>query len=217
MSISSALNNAASGLAASARLADTISNNVANAMTTGFGRRTTELSSLSLGGYGSGARVGATTRAENPYPDRRAARHGRGARRDRHAVGRLRADDGGDGRAGRRRTRSRRSRPALETTLMSATASPQSTAKLDRGGRARRRALADAINRVAEENVRLRTEADAEIARQVDAVNDALHAIDDINRKIATLVPKGVDVTGLQDERQPDHRRHRRRSSRSGR
>ena len=39
MSITSALNNAASGLAASARLADTISNNVANAMTDGFGRR----------------------------------------------------------------------------------------------------------------------------------------------------------------------------------
>ena len=65
MGISSALNNAASGLAASARLADTISNNVANAMTEGFGRRTTEITSLSLGGYGSGARVGGTTRAES--------------------------------------------------------------------------------------------------------------------------------------------------------
>ena len=67
MSITNALNNAASGLAASARLADTISNNVANAMTDGFGRRTTEISSLSLGGYGSGARIGVTTRAESPY------------------------------------------------------------------------------------------------------------------------------------------------------
>ena len=49
--------------------------------------------------------------------------------------------------------------------------------------------------------MRLRTEADAEIARQVGQVNDALAAIDDINKKIATLAPKGVDVTGLQDER----------------
>ena len=39
MSISNTLNNAASGLAASARLADTISNNVANAMTPGIGKR----------------------------------------------------------------------------------------------------------------------------------------------------------------------------------
>ena len=50
--------------------------------------------------------------------------------------------------------------------------------------------------------MRLRTEADGEIGRQVDTVNDALHAVDDINRKIAALAPKGVDVTGLQDERQ---------------
>src|SRR5690606_8308281 len=58
-----------------------------------------------------------------------------------------------------------------------------------------------ALNRVSDENSRIRTEADAEIARQVGQVNDTLHAIDDINKKIATLAPKGVDVTSLQDER----------------
>ena len=84
---------------------------------------------------------------------------------------------------------------------MSATASPQSTAKLTEAVSARA-ALADAINRIAGENVRLRTEADARDRPAGGAVNDALHAIDDINRKIASLVPKGVDVTGLQDERQ---------------
>jgi flagellar hook-associated protein 1 FlgK len=88
----------------------------------------------------------------------------------------------------------------LETTLMSATASPQSMTKLTDAVNAARD-LAAAVNRVADETVRLRTEADAEINRQVTAVNDALGAIDDINHKIATLAPKGVDVTGLQDER----------------
>jgi flagellar hook-associated protein 1 FlgK len=62
MGITNALNNAASGLVASARLADTISQNVANAMTPGFARRSTELSSLSLGGYGSGGANAATPR-----------------------------------------------------------------------------------------------------------------------------------------------------------
>ena len=57
MGISGALYNAASGLAAAARLADTVSNNVSNAQTAGYARRTTELSSLSLGGYGSGVRA----------------------------------------------------------------------------------------------------------------------------------------------------------------
>jgi flagellar hook-associated protein 1 FlgK len=199
MSISGALNNAASGLAASARLADTIANNVANAMTPGFGKRATELSSLSLGGHGSGVRVVGTSRAENPYltSERRgmdAALGAAGTRSDTYerimaAVG----EPGSDSALSTLATR-------LETTLMSATASPQSITKLTEAVSAARD-LAAAVNRVADETVRLRTEADAEIGRQVSAVNDALRAVDDVNRKIATLAPKGVDVTGLQDER----------------
>ncbi len=61
----------------------------------------------------------------------------------------------------------------LETTLMSATASPQSMAKLT-DAMVAAGDLAAAVNRIAEENVRLRTGADAEIARQVAQVNDAL-------------------------------------------
>src|SRR5688572_1674836 len=67
MSISNALNNAALGLGAAGRLADTVSQNVANAMTPGFGRRTTELSSMTIGGYGSGVRVAGHTRSESPF------------------------------------------------------------------------------------------------------------------------------------------------------
>ena len=49
---------------------------------------------------------------------------------------------------------------------------------------------------------RLRTEADAEIARQVGQVNDALHAIDDINRKIASAGGRRASTSpALQDER----------------
>jgi flagellar hook-associated protein 1 FlgK len=199
MGISNALNNAAVGLGASARLADTIANNVANAMTPGFGKRTTELSSLTLGGYGQGVRVVGTSRAENPFltAERRgmdAALGATGTRSDLYerimaAIG----EPGGENSLSTLAT-------ALETTLMSATASPQSITKLTDAVTAAAN-LAAGVNRVADENVRLRTEADAEIARQVGQVNDALAAIDDINRKIATLAPKGVDVTGLQDER----------------
>jgi flagellar hook-associated protein 1 FlgK len=199
MSISSALNNAASGLAASSRLADTIANNVANAMTPGFGKRTTELSSLTLGGHGSGVRVTGTWRAENPFltAERRAmdaTLGAAGARSD--AYERIMAAVGEPGADNALSTLA----TALETTLMSATASPQSMTKLTDAVAAARN-LAAAVNRVADENVRLRTEADAEIGRQVTHLNDVLHVIDDINKKIATLAPKGVDVTGLQDER----------------
>jgi flagellar hook-associated protein 1 FlgK len=199
MSISNALGNAASGLAASARLADTISQNVANAMTPGFGRRTTELSSLALGGYGSGVRVAGTTRAEDPFltAERRgmdAALGATGTRSD--AYERLMAAIGEPGGAGALATLA----TALETALMAATASPQSAAKLTAAVSAAQ-GVATSINRIAEENVRLRTEADAEIGRQVARVNAALHAVDDINRKIVTLTQQGVDTGGLEDER----------------
>lgn len=199
MSISGALNNAASGLAASGRLAETISNNVANAMTAGYSRQTTELSSLSLGGLAQGVRVAGTTRAENAFltAERRGLDASLGATSTRSDVyERMMAAMGEAGADNAVSTLA----TALETTLMAATASPQSTAKLTDAVNAARD-LANAINSVSNENVRLRTEADAEISRQVTTVNNALKAVDDINRKIATLAPQGVDVTALQDER----------------
>ena len=167
MSITSALNNATSGLSVSARLADTISNNVANALTEGYGRRTTEVTSLSLGGYGSGARVAATTRAESQFltSTRRTADASVGATQVRSdAYDRMMTAMGEAGADNALSTLA----TGLETALMAATASPQSTAKLA-DAVAAASALADALNRVAEENVALRTEADAEIARQVDS------------------------------------------------
>ena len=88
----------------------------------------------------------------------------------------------------------------LETALMAATASPQSTTMLTAAVSAAKD-VAAAREPGRRREHQLRTEADAEINRQVDQVNDALHAIDDINKKIATLAPAGVDVTGLQDQR----------------
>ncbi len=199
MGISNALNNAASGLAASARLADTISNNVANAMTPGFGKRTTELSSIALGGHGSGVRVMGTSRADDPFltAERRgmdAALGATGTRSD--AYERMLTAFGDPGSANALSTLATR----LETTLMSATASPQSVPKLAEAVTSAKD-VASAVNRIAAENSRLRTEADAEINRQVIRVNDALEAVQDINRKIANLGPQGVDTSALQDER----------------
>ncbi len=199
MGISSALSNATSGLTAASRLADTISNNVANAMTPGFARRTTELSSLALGGHGSGVRVVGTSRAQNPFltAERRGLDAGLGAAGTTSAThARILAALGEPGAPGALATRASN----LETKLMAAVASPQSPAQLD-DVVAAARAFAQTMNGVADENVRMRTEADAEIAAQVDRVNGALHAIADVNAKINTLRLKGEDITALQDER----------------
>lgn len=199
MGISSALNNAASGLAASARLADTISNNVANAMTEGFARRSIEVTSLSLGGLGTGVRTGAATRAENAYltAERRSLDASLGAAAARSgAYDRLLTALGEPGDAGALSTLA----TALETTLMAATASPQATTKLSDAVTAAGD-VATALNRIAAETQALRTDADSEIAAQVDTVNAALRGIDALNRRIASLAPQGVDVTALADER----------------
>ncbi|MEL6682011.1 MAG: flagellar basal body protein [Pseudomonadota bacterium] len=62
MSISSALNNAVSGLTANARMAEVTSSNLANALTDGYGRRSVELSAVQVGNIGGGVRVDGITR-----------------------------------------------------------------------------------------------------------------------------------------------------------
>lgn len=199
MSISSALNNAASGLAAQTRLAETISNNVANALTTGYARRITELSSVSLNGYGQGVAVAGTTRAVNATltAERRAMDAALGASSTRSdaydriltAIGDASSDSSVASLA-----------TSLETALMTATASPNSTTALADTVSAAKD-FAAAINRVSDETGQLRTDADAEIGRQVTELNDALAKIDALNDKIVTLSASGGDTTSLEDQR----------------
>ncbi|PZQ49427.1 MAG: flagellar hook-associated protein FlgK [Rhodovulum sulfidophilum] len=199
MSISNALNNAASGLRATSRLASTISNNVSNALTEGYAARTTQLGSVSAGGLGSGVRVTATLRAESAYltAERRVAEataEASGARSD--AYTRLIAAMGEAGVPGSLSA----SATALETALMAATASPQATTLLTDAVDAAR-TLAGSLTRTAAESAAVRTDADARIAAQVDLLNATLRRIDDLNGKIVNLTLQGIDTLSLQDER----------------
>jgi flagellar hook-associated protein 1 FlgK len=199
MSISNALNNAASGLRATSRLASTISNNVSNALTEGYASRTTELSSVSAGGLGSGVRVTTTSRAENPYitAERRVAQataEASGVKSD--AYTRLIAAMGEAGADGSLSA----SATALETRLMAATASPQSTTLLTDAVDAAR-ALATSLTSTAQEAAGVRTDADTRIAAEVRTLNETLHRIDDLNGKIVNLTLQGIDTLSLQDER----------------
>ena len=54
MSMSAALNNALSGLTASSRRAQVISDNVANALTPGYARRSVTVAAHVVGGEGQG-------------------------------------------------------------------------------------------------------------------------------------------------------------------
>jgi flagellar hook-associated protein 1 len=199
MSIASAFNSAGTGLSANARLADTISNNVANAMTPGYARRTTELSSLALAGFGVGVRVSGTYRAENVHvtTERRlmqaasasAATLGEARDRALAAVG-----EPGDPRA----LASRATR--FETAILRAVADPSAYTALNQTLAAAKDLVAG-INAAATEASNLRTEADAEIARQVDALNRTLGQINDLNEKIKAAKARGLDTLSLEDER----------------
>ena len=83
MSITTSLSNALTGLTASSRAAELVSNNVANAMTEGYGRREIVLGSRSVDGAGAGVRVEAVNRAvdEAVLRDRRLADAALGERR----------------------------------------------------------------------------------------------------------------------------------------
>ena len=61
MSISGAISNALSGLLANSRRAATVSANISNALTEGYGRRSVTLASQGLGGHG-GVRVAGVER-----------------------------------------------------------------------------------------------------------------------------------------------------------
>lgn len=199
MSIASAINNAGTGLTAASRLADTISSNVANAMSEGYARRTTELSSLALGGYGSGVRVLGTYRAENALmtAERRqmdAAAAASGTLGE--AYDRMLAAIGEPGSTGALASRA----TAFETALLGAVASPQSFAKLATAVEGAK-AFAGAINAIAAETARMRTETNQEIERQIAGVNKGLADIQALNDKIRAGRIQGLDTTGLEDER----------------
>jgi flagellar hook-associated protein 1 len=200
MSISSAFNSAASGLKANSRLVDTVAKNVSNALTEGYARRTTELSSTFLGGIGSGVSVVGTTRAESPYLT--AERRGADA-----ALGASSALSGAYSRiieligtSADEPTSLMGLTDKLGSALITVAASPDSTTEQTTALNAAR-TLAAKLNTITLENNQIRTDVESQITAQVDYVNTSLHSVDALNEKIATLRTQGADTTSLEDER----------------
>jgi flagellar hook-associated protein 1 FlgK len=76
------MNAALSGLSTTARGAEVVSNNIANAQTEGYGRRVMQVSVREMGATSQGVRVAGITRHTDPVAisDRRLASAGTGAR-----------------------------------------------------------------------------------------------------------------------------------------
>lgn len=200
MSITSAMTNALSGLAANARAAEIVSSNVANALTEGYARRELVLSAQNLGGRGAGVRVDGIARAVNQsvLNDKRladaAASHaglrGEFELRVEQSIG----DPGESGSLGGRIA-------AFEAAIAHAASRPDSEARLQSVMSAAAD-LAGKLRGIQSEIQAARSAADARIGREVDELNAALGEVDGLNTQIVAERAAGRDASALFDQRQ---------------
>lgn len=200
MGLTASLTTASTGLTVSARMAEVISANVANALTPGYARREVTVSSSGAEGAVQGVRVTGLRRETDPAltADRR------GAESQAAATGRIAAYQaavetaiGSSGDANGLTGRI----AALDATLIEAASRPDSEAWLGRVLTAAR-GLADRIASAATTVQDQRRAADAGIARSVAALNEGLAGVAAANERIRTLTTAGRDVSSLLDERQ---------------
>lgn len=200
MSLSFSLSNALSGLQASSRAAELVSNNVANALTDGYGKREIQLSARSISGNGSGVRVVGVTRVTDQVllSDRRVAQAnmaGEGVLAD--AFARIETAIGtpedvkslGKVVAG------------LDSALLAATGRPDSEARLAAVLTAAQ-ALVAQVGKASASVQQERERADDRIAENVKELNDTLAKVAALNAQILKQVVADRDAAPLMDERQ---------------
>ncbi|WP_095587913.1 flagellar hook-associated protein FlgK [Actibacterium ureilyticum] len=196
MSISATLSNALSGLTAMQRSAETVSTNIANATTEGYGRRAVDLSSAVLGGV----RIDGIRREtdEALIGDRRLADAGVGYSAQQTAFyQKLEETVGIPGTAGALGTQI----AALETALAQAASTPSSDIRLGDVLTASQD-LAGAFNRISDGIQDQRMAAETRIETEIGNLNQSLQRIADLNGQIRTQVASGRDASGLMDARQ---------------
>lgn len=200
MGLSYSLSNALSGLTANARMAETVSSNLANAMTEGYGLRETMLSSRAVGGRGAGVQIDGVARHVDRalLSDRRAADATLAGEGDTaNALARLEARLGAVGEGDSIPARL----DALNTALVSASADPGSEIRLG-GVASSLNGLVGALGDGSTAISNMRADADAEIAIQVASLNEGLARIERLNADITRARNTGNDPAALMDQRQ---------------
>ncbi|MES0826692.1 flagellar hook-associated protein FlgK [Ruegeria sp. SCP11] len=198
MNLSTAFNNAVSGLTAARRGTSVVSDNIANARTPGYARRSLELTTNVISG--TGVRTVGVIRNQDPVltANRRATDADlayQTAVSNFHAgvesvVGT--ADD----------PTSLAARLAgFDSSLITAASLPDSSERLDQVARTGRD-LAESINRASESVRQLRSDADRTIGKQVYSLNQTLKEIEKLNAKIPSVKHSGGDIAALLDQRQ---------------
>lgn len=200
MSMTSALANALSGLTAVSRSAEVVSANISNALTEGYGRRELNLSAQTLGGQGAGVAVDGISRLvdQSIISDRRLADAASGeAGTLAEFFRKLEEVTGLPGEAGSLSDRL----AVMEAALVEAASRPDSEPRLQAVVSAAQDVTTH-LNTVADEIQSLRQAADSAIGAQVNRLNEALQAVEEINTQIVQLSGQGRDTSALLDHRQ---------------
>jgi flagellar hook-associated protein 1 FlgK len=200
MSLSGTLSSAMSGLNAASRAAQTVSSNISNAMTEGYGRRELELGARVIGTSGQGVQVNGVQRMANMVAigDRRYADAGLADTSARASFFRsleaaIGMPDSADSLSGRV--------AAFDASLISAAAHPDSESRLNQVAEAAR-AVVNRIVSASKAVQSARSRADDQIEAQVKTVNLALQQVADLNAKIRSSTGVGGDASALVDQRQ---------------
>ena len=200
MSISGALNNALSGLTVNARMAETVSNNLSNSLTDGYGVRSLELSAGQTGGAGGGVRVISVNRFVDAgiLADRRLADAALGGEeRSAETLTRLQQTLGGPEDAFGLSARLSQ----FEQALISASSDPGSETRLANVV-SRLNDVTDTLNANTKSIQAFRQDADASIARDIEVLNSSLLQIEEMNGDILRIRSSGGDTSTVLDSRQ---------------
>jgi len=199
MSISGAMNAALSGLRAAARGSEIVSNNISNALTETYGRRSLSLSALSYGATG-GVRIDGITRQMNEgvVADRRianAAQQNTQVAMDffinlENTIGLAGDAEGIGGRLA-----------AFEQSLITASSRPDAVERLSNAVSDANR-LAEGLNLASDQVQTMRTNADTQIARDVETLNTALQQVESLNVQITSTISRSGGANALLDQRQ---------------
>ncbi|WP_099824779.1 flagellar hook-associated protein FlgK [Oceaniglobus indicus] len=196
MSMSAALANALTGLGAVGRSAQSVSSNISNSLTEGFGRREISLSSASLGGVrvsGELRIVNAVVLSDRRQSDAEVGMFGSALSFHRSFQDALGAADSPFSLPGRIAT--------LEGRLIEAASRPDATTRLDSVAHGAAD-LARSFNTAATAVQAQRLSADGRIAAQVDTLKTNLGQIRDLNGAIARIQLNTPQSNALLDQRQ---------------
>lgn len=200
MSLTQSVANALSGLSAASRMAETVSANLANALTDGYGRRIVDISAQTRGLDSGGVKVDGISRIADRgviAQRRDAETHHKGSTLIAASLSRV-EQALGDADAG---TSLHAQIAGLETALIAAGADPSSEASLARV-LTRLEQVTAGLHHASASVQAERLEADRTIAANVDLLNRSLRDLEVMNKDIVTATVTGADPSALLDQRQ---------------